>query len=408
MSKTVTPLGSIPRAYEDVLRAHVAADRQMAFVAGPRQVGKTTTCRAAVPGATYLNADVDESKQLLLSGQKSVAEALGFTAGAARHPGIVFDELHKLRRWKSFLKGFFDLHSGVGPILVTGSSRLDVYRRGGDSLMGRYFLYHMHPLGVGELARPTAREVDVLPPKRISDADWDALRAFGGFPEPFVRRDVRFSRRWRQGRIAQLVREDLRDLTRFQDLAQLEKLATILSERSSQQLNYSAMAVDLLVSVDTIRRWIAALASLHHGFLLRPWKKNVARALAKQPKWFASDWSGIEDPGARAETLVACHLNKAVQGWTDLGLGRYELYYVRDKQKHEVDFLVVREKKPWLLVEVKSASERLSPDLARFQGQLGAPHAFQCVVELPYVDVDVFERTSPCVVPARTLLSQLF
>ncbi|MBI5435347.1 MAG: ATP-binding protein [Planctomycetes bacterium] len=379
----------------------------MAFVAGPRQVGKTTTCRACLPDASYLNADVDEHRRLLLSGQESVAERIGFGKGLRDRPGVVFDEVHKLARWKQFLKGFYDLYSSSGPILVTGSSRLDVYRRGGDSLMGRYFLFHMHPLSVGELARPDERDVDVLPPKRIAAEDWDALFAFGGFPEPFVRRDERFSRRWRDGRAHQLVSEDLRDLTRFQDLATLEKLARILSDRSATQLNYSGLAVDLLASVDSVRRWIDAFTSLHHGFLVRPWSKSVTRALAKQPKWYASDWSGLADPGQRAETIVACHLQKSVQGWTDLGLGCYELYYVRDKQKHEVDFLVVRERKPWLLVEVKSSEERLSADLARFQAQLGAPHALQCVLDLPYEDVDVFEFREPTVVSAQTLLSQL-
>jgi predicted AAA+ superfamily ATPase len=407
MSKTVNAPPPLRRAYDAILRAHFADEQKMAFVAGPRQVGKTTTCRSSLPSASYLSADVDEHRRRLLSGQESVADHIGFGAGLRERPGVVFDELHKLARWKRFLKGFYDLYSDCGPIVVTGSSRLDVYRRGGDSLMGRYFLFHMHPLSVGELARPNVRDVEVLPPKRIDPSEWRALCTFGGFPEPFVRRDERFSRRWRAGRLNQLVREDLRDLTRFQDLAQLEKLALILAQRSGTQLNYSSIAVDLLASVDSVRRWIEALCSLHQGFLVRPWSKSVARALAKQPKWYVTDWSELADAGQRAETIVACHLLKAVQGWTDLGLGRYELYYVRDKQKHEVDFLVVRERRPWMLVETKAGEERLSPDLERFQAQLDAPHAFQCVLDMPYEEFNPFERRGPTVVPGLTLLSQL-
>lgn len=405
--KMVMTQDTVERSYSDVLREHFANERKMAFLTGPRQVGKTTLCKASLPEAAYLNADVDEDRRALLRGQREVAKRVGFEPGVRGAPGVVFDELHKLVRWKSFLKGFYDLHSECGPIAITGSSRLDIYRRGGDSMMGRYFLYRIHPLSVGELVRPKSRTVPLLEPKPIPDADWKALERFGGFPEPFLRRDERFSTRWRGLRIAQLVREDLRDLTRVQDLGQLERLALILSERSATQLNYTSLAVDLLASVDSVRRWITTLQSFHHGFIVRPWSKSIARSIAKQPKWYALDWSAVEDPGQRAETLVAVHLRKAVDGWTDLGLGKFDLHYVRDKQKHEVDFLVTRERKPWFLVEVKRSEERLSPELARFQQQLGATHAFQLVLEQPYRAVDAFEAREPTVLPARTLLSQL-
>jgi len=397
----------IARACSDYLRDHFAREAKMAFVTGPRQVGKTTICRASLPRAAYLNADVDEDRRDLLRGQRAIADRTRFGPGLRGQPGIVFDELHKLARWKSFLKGFCDLHAECGPIAVTGSSRLDLHRRGGDSMMGRYFLFRVHPLSVGELARPKLRDVPVLAPKPVRDSEWRALERFGGFPEPFLRRDERFSIRWRNLRLQQLVREDLRDLTRFVELDRLEQLALILSRRSGTQVNYSSLAVDLLCSVDSVRRWTRTLESFHHGFLVRPWAKSVARAIAKQPKWYAYDWSSVEDPGQRAETLVAVHLRKAVDAWTDLGLGVYDLHYVRDKQQHEVDLLVSRDRKPWMLVEVKRSDERLSPDLLRFQRQIAAPHAFQVVLELPYRAFDPFEERGPIVVPARTLLSQL-
>src|SRR5262249_24280298 len=159
---------------------------------------------------------------------------------------------------------------------------------------------------------------------------------------------------------------------------------------------------------ETTRRWIDVLATLHHGFLERPWFKNVARALRKESRWYCLDWTAVEDPGHAAETFVAVHLRKEVEGWTDLGLGAFDLHYLRDKQGHEVDFLVTRDRKPWFLVEVKSTEERLSPDLARYQEALGTSHAFQVVFDLPYEPVDVFEERRPVVVPARTFLSQLF
>ena len=112
--------------------------------------------------------------------------------------------------------------------------------------------------------------------------------------------------------------------------------------------------------------------------------------------------------GQRAETFVACHLLKAVEGWNDMGLGDFQLGYLRDKEKREVDFLVVRDGRPWFLVEVKHADESMSPSLKRFQDQLGAPFAFQVTVDSDYVDRDCFAAPGrPLIVPARTFLSQL-
>ena len=173
------------------------------------------------------------------------------------------------------------------------------------------------------------------------------------------------------------------------------------------QLNYTSLANQVRVSVDTMRRWIDTLCSLHFGFLIRPWFANVANALRKEPKWLLTDWSRITDPGRRAETFVGCHLRKAVETWTDLGLGQFELRYLRDKLKREVDFVVVKDQQPWILVEVKLSRERLSPHLALFQGQTGAPHALQVTIDEPFVAADGLERSDPCRVPARTFLSQL-
>jgi predicted AAA+ superfamily ATPase len=204
------------------------------------------------------------------------------------------------------------------------------------------------------------------------------------------------------------VREDIRYLTQIQQIDQMEMLVKVLTERSSRQLIYGNLAKTVRVSVDTVRRWVDALQRLHLGFLVRPWFKNVSRSLRKEPKWYLRDWSTIADEGDRAETFVACHLLKAVEGWNDLGLGNFELGYLRDKEKREVDFVVTRDGKPWFIVEVKRRNERLDRSLSYYQNQLDVPHAFQVVIDLPYVEADCFERSgTPIVVPARTLLSQL-
>ena len=389
-----------------MIDASLSEHRQMAFVSGPRQVGKTTTCRDL--GAVYLDWDNEDHRTLILGGPGAVAAYAGAERLSSTPIRVVFDELHKYKRWKSFLKGFFDTYENRFRIMVTGSSRLDVYRKGGDSLMGRYFLYRMHPLSVAELCQQTV-SLDPFPaPIQLPDADWRALWEFGGHPEPYLKRSPQFSRRWQELRRQQLLREDIRDATAIQDLDQLAVMARLLAVSSGDQLIYSALAKQVRVSENTIRSWVTTLCSFHYGFIVRPWFRNVAKALRKEPKWFLRDWSGIEDPGKRAETFCACHLLKAVEAWTDLGLGQFELRYIRDLQKREMDFVVIRDGEPWFLVEAKHGESQLSKQLAYFQQQTGAAHAFQVSVHADYVDADCFARHDPTIVPARTFFGQLF
>ncbi len=396
------------RIYDAFLAEHFSHNRQMAFVSGPRQVGKTTTCRGHAD--FYVNWDNEDDRERLLAGSAALVETLGLNRLSAGNPAVLFDELHKYPRWKQFLKGFFDVYGDRVRVIVTGSSRLEVYRRGGDSLMGRYFPYRMHPFSVAESlskALPDPEQI-VRAPRKPKAANYEALWTHGGYPEPYLKRDSRFSRRWQSLRLEQLVREDIRDLTQIQQIDQLQILVKLLSGRSAHQLIYGNLAKEVRVTVDTIRRWVEVLQSLHLGFLVRPWFKNVSRSLRKEPKWFLRDWASIEDPGDKAETFVACHLLKAVDGWNDLGLGKFELGYLRDKEKREVDFLVARDGKPWFLVEVKQRDEEIGRALEYFQRQLDAPHAFQVVLDSEYVGADCFaEGRRPLVVPAKTFLSQL-
>jgi len=394
-----------PRVYSAILDDHLATHRQMAMVSGPRQVGKTTTCRSV--SDAYLNWDNTDDRQRMLRGPAALAEFLHLDQLRGKPPVAVLDELHKYRKWKTLLKGFFDTYGDEVRLIVTGSSRLDVFRRGSDSLMGRYLLYRMHPWSVGESVRTELPEKEIQPPAEVANSDWEALWEHGGFPEPFLRRDSRFTRRWRSLRQEQLSRQDLREVAQIADLGTMEVLMQLLAERSAQQLIYSNLAGEIQVSVDTVKRWVDLLARLHYGFMVRPWFNNVAKSLRKEPKWFQRDWSGVADDGARAETMAACHLLKAVEGWTDLGFGNFELRYVRDKLKREVDFLVVRDRKPWFLVEVKLSDLNLSPTLAYFQSQTKAAHAFQVVMNLPFQNADCFKVQKPVVVPGRTFLSQL-
>ena len=395
-----------PRIYGTVMEAHLKDYRQMVFISGPRQVGKTTISESLA--SVYLSWDDEDVRKAIQSGQRTLAAKYGIDKPNQSRRVVVFDEIHKYSRWKQFLKGFYDIYGKSWRIIATGSARMDVYKKGGDSMMGRYFPYRMHPFSVAELI-DTSLPGDGLirKPRMLADEEWNALVRFGGFPDPFVNRDPRFSRRWNSLRFEQLTKIDMRDLTRIGELDQLAALAEILGGRSGEQLVYKSLGCDLGIDEKTVKKWIKALRYLYFGFEVRPWFKNVENSIRKMPKWYMRDWANVADSGKRAETFVACHLLKAVEGWTDLGYGDFSLGYLRDKSRREVDFVVVRDGEPWFLVEVKKSEESLSDALGFFQRRLGARHAFQVVLDADYEDVDCFASSGPVVVPARTFLSQL-
>lgn len=356
----------------------------------------------------YFNWDNDDHRNLIIEGPQAIAREARLDEMRTTLPILVFDEIHKYRNWKRFLKGFFDTYEKKCRILVTGSSRLDIYKRGGDSLMGRYFLYRLHPLSIREIVDPRLNNREIQNPQEIVSADYEALVTYGGFPEPYLKRNKTFYNHWKRLRIEQLFREDLRDLSHVQEIGQMQLLADILLEEASHSLNHSMLAAKIKVSLPTLLRWIELLKNLYFCFTIQPWSKNLSRSLIKEPKIYLWNWALIDDPGARLENFVASHLYKAVQFWTDRGLGEYGLYYLRDKDKREVDFLVTKDKKPWFLVEAKSSGKQgISRWLYYYQEKLKVPHAFQIAFDLPYVDRDCFEFQGPIIVPAKTFLSQL-
>ncbi|MCP5469438.1 MAG: ATP-binding protein [Chlamydiales bacterium] len=399
------------REYSAVVEEHLKHYRQMAFLCGPRQVGKTT-CSKSFKGEHarfyYLNWETSGHRRLIFEGAEAVARYLKLDTASSEKPLVVFDEIHKYSKWKLFLKGFFDLYEDRCQIIVTGSAKLNVYQRGEDSLMGRYFPYRIHPLSIGELARAEMRKKEILPPKKVPKTQLDRLLKFGGFPEPFTKSDLRFSNNWQRLRKQQLLREDIRELSQIQDLPELELLVDLLVEESGQQLNIASFSNQLNVAESTLHRWIKVLESFYFCYRIKPWSKNVRRAIRKTPKLYLWDWSMIADGGSRVENLIASHLLKSVHLWTDLGFGEYDLFYVRDKNKNEVDFLVTKGKEPWFLVEAKVAQNKgITKSLYSFYEQLGVAHAFQVVYDLPYEEVDCFKYKKPVIVPASTLLSQL-
>jgi hypothetical protein len=381
----------VHRYLEDALENLSFAHRKMAFVSGPRQCGKTTLAKMLLRDrgvGAYHNWDETEFRRLWTKSPRSVLPPGGAVNGRKGVPLIVLDEIHKAKRWKQSLKGICDTMEQPADILVTGSARLAVYRRGSDSLMGRYYHFRLHPFTLAEVGGGS-----LPPPEKIRAEIWedsgrnrkqdqaalDALLRFGGFPEPFLAGEERRLNLWRQGRIEKVVREDLRDLSRIPELSQIEMLVSLLPERVGSLFSRASLREELEVSFDTIRRWMQYLFELYYAFEIKPFTSKISRSLKREGKLYLWDYSEVVDQAARFENLIAAHLLKACHYWTDTGEGRFELFYLRTKEKQEIDFLIVKDKKPWLPVEVKVNDTGPSPHFRRFLPQLGCPLALQLI-----------------------------
>ena len=405
-------IARMKRIYESLIADHFVNNRQMVFLSGPRQVGKTTLAANVLPGAACFNYDKTADALAIAGGADRIATIADLSDPVKAQKGILFDELHKFPKWKNFLKGFFDVYADNRKIkvLVTGSARLDVYKRGGDSMMGRYFPYRVHPLSMGELGGADANLDAIFQnPQHVSEDDMNALMRFGGYPEPFLKGNDRFCNQWKRIRLEKLFEEDIRDMSRVQDLRGLRALAELLAARVGGGVNYASLATDLAVTPDTVKAWIGVLESVYYCYTVTPWFVNVANSIRKQPKAYLWDWSLVLDEGARNENFIASHLLKAVHWWTDSGLGDFSLHYLRTKQQKEVDFLISKDKTPFMLVECKtSAKDGLSPALAEFQKTLAVPYAFQVAIDAPASSLVPTEFTGiPIKISALDLLKVL-
>ncbi len=400
------------RIYYKLIKHHLDNWDQMVFIEGPRQSGKTTLAKRLLRDKTlkqYLNYDNLHDRQIILSGQSFIQNLNLLDVLTEEKPLIILDEIHKLPDWKNYLKGLYDTYKDKVQIIATGSAKLTLYKKSQDSLMGRYFPYTIYPLSIGEITRgnPNIEEL-IKQPTKISDEEYNNLYNYGGFPDPYFKANSRFHNRWQKLRFEQLFRDDILKIEDIKNISQLEVLAQILSVQSSNQVNYSSLAKKIQVTDHTVRKWISCLESFYFGFSIHPWHQNVTRSIIKEPKFYLSDWSSIIDQGAKAENFIACHLKKVTKFWTDSGIGEFDVYYLRTKDKKEVDFVVVKNNQPWFLVEVKySVNQALNPHLFYFQEQIGARHAFQVIINMEYVDKDCFEQYAPIKVPAKTFLSQL-
>ena len=337
--------------------------QKMVFIGGPRQVGKTTLSKTllelAFPQGIYLNWDAD--KKIILDKQwRNDA------------PLIVFDELHKYPRWKQWIKGVYDTRPKDQQYLVMGSARLDVYRQGGDSLMGRYHYWRLHPL-----------TLDELPPDISFEDGMKRLLTLGGFPEPFLSGDERLARRWRRERFDRILREDVRDLEFIRHITLLQLYIDALRERSGSLLVLSNLAQDLQISPKTAKDWLNLIERMYIAFPIYPLTKNIPRAILKPAKvYFYDNADVMADNGARLENLVATHLLKRLHFIEDYHGYRCSLHYIRDKEGREVDFVTVIDGKVMDLIEVKQSDTTVSSSLLYYAKRLNPQHTIQLVATL--------------------------
>jgi predicted AAA+ superfamily ATPase len=349
------------RYLEDAIRADLAT--KIVILSGPRQVGKTTLSKQLTASYVYLNYDSAADRRIIRSGEWSRDTEL-----------VVFDGLHKMKNWKAWIKGIYDTETIPPGLLLTGSARLDTYKKGGDSLAGRFFAYRLHPLTIKEICG----FLDETPRQAL-----DALIRFGGFPEPYLRKNDTHAKRWRKTLVDTVIREDLLDLEKVRDIKSIEILIDLLRSRVGSTTSYSSLAEELQVSVHTVKHWLQILENLCVVFPVRPYHRNIARSLLKEAKYYLYDTGGVEgDTGARLENIVALALLRELHLLEDTQGSKGELRYLRDKDKNEVDFLAVIDGKPTLLVEVKTGDDSFSKSLYRFQGYLPGARAVQVVYDL--------------------------
>lgn len=328
---------------------------KMVFVGGPRQVGKTTLSKGLWgPSGLYLNWDDLSDRETIKS--HKIPPKVKF---------LILDEIHKYRLWRTLLKGLYDKFAPALSIIVTGSARLDLFKKGGDSLFGRYHYYRLHPFDLAEVDKKLKRETT------------QRLLEFGGFPEPYTKQDPVFYRRWGRERINRVVFQDIRDLEKINDLGKLDLLVDALPERVGSSLSLRNLAEDLEVSPNTIKNWVEVLERVYYCYRISPFGATKIRAVKKNPKLYLWDWAGVKDLGARYENMVAGHLLKYCHFMEDTLGYKMELRYLKDVDSREIDFVVIKDKKPQFAVECKTGEKSISKHIHYFKERTNIPFFYQ-------------------------------
>jgi len=342
--------------------AAIAGDleKKMVFIGGPRQTGKTTL------GAHLAGIENRQSPWYLNWDSRADRENIIDETFPSGKGILLLDEIHKYARWRQTVKGLYDTRYPDCRILVTGSARLDYYRKGGDSLQGRYHYYRLLPLTMKELGSTT-------------ESTLGDLLTYGGFPEPFLAASERETRRWSMEYRSRVIEEDLNTLENVKDVSLLEQLAIRLPNLVGSPLSLNALREDLQVSHQSVERWIAMMERLYLLFRVYPFGAPTIRAVKKEAKHYHFDWTQVKEPGPRFENLLAVHLLKWCWFRKDAEGEDVELRYFRDTDRREVDFVIVEDGRPVLCVECKSNDTSVSASLRYFKQKFPAIDALQVV-----------------------------
>lgn len=349
----------------------------MVFIAGPRQAGKTFFTNMIAEkfrNSYYFNWDIIDEKRKLIE-NPSFYENMNLEDDSI--PLVIFDELHKFPDWKNYLKNVFDRDKENYKFIVSGSGRLDMFQRGGDSLAGRYLLFYLWPFTLAELAGTNFNfEEFIENPLKINlkkDTSlqiWEDLKLYSGFPDPYLQKDARFYKIWSNTYKKQLLREDIRDLASLRSSENVEILYSLLPSKIGSLLSMASLSRDIKVSFDSIKNWLDLFEKFFMVFRISPWTKKISRAITKEKKLYFFDYASIDSKGARFENMVALELYRAVSNWNDTGLGDFSLNFIRNRQKQEVDFVLIKKNKPFLLIETKLSDDSPNKSLIKFQNML--------------------------------------
>ncbi len=356
---------------------------KMLFISGPRQAGKTTLAKKLLEASgqgTYFNWDIINHQKKLIADPYFFEKE---NRDPARKFMVILDEIHKYGKWKNYLKGAYDAYSADFSFLVTGSGRLDLFKKGGDSLLGRYLPLQLFPLSLGEIIGNEPdwgkfkKSLSTMGKGTGSRKIYRRLLEFSGFPEPYTKQNREFYNMWAQERKKLLIKDDIRSAYAIREISNIEILSNLLPGRVGSPLSINSLREDVNAAFDSIKDWLLILEQFYYLFRLKPFSRRISRSLKKEAKAYLYDWVEVPDEALRFENITAMHLYKAVSLWRALGQANTELFYLRDKEKREADFLLTENGRPFIIIECKHASEEISENMLTFQKKTGVPLAIQ-------------------------------
>ena len=357
---------------------------KMVFIWWPRQVWKTTLSKDIAKNNyknfTYLNWDNIEHKKRILNCEYDSESEL-----------IIFDEIHKFKKWKNFIKWEFDVKKNKLDFLITWSARLDVYQKWWDSMLWRYYYYRLHPFSLAEIVwinNDFSEWIDIKFNNKFYTKEFNNLVEFWSFPEIFTKKNLRTVKRWKNDRIKKLVYEDIRDLNNVKDLWILELLANTLYEKVWSVFSINSLVNDLHVTNKTISSWIEILEKIYFSYRIYPFHRSDIKSLKKEPKLYLWDYSWINNIWIKNENIISNHLLKWVHFLQDVYWYNVKLQYIRDKEKREVDFIISLDWSVEYLIEVKTWDTNISKNLIYYKEKLWIKKCFQVICWDKEIDIE--------------------